>query len=215
MQSCRRSTATIALTFDDGPDPVWTPLVLDALARVRARATFFVLAPRARRYPSLLARMRESGHEIGLHCTEHVRHDDMTPEEIGADVESGLTALAGPVHLWRTPWGVVTPTTETVARKYGLTLVGWTADTEDWRGDTPGEMLGRIAGNLLPQAIVLMHDGIGPGAKREGSMMTVDVIGPLVSLTRSRGLEPVPLRELRRPLPDRNPDRSISRSGIK
>ena len=163
MQSGRR-TSPIALTFDDGPDPVWTPLVLDALARVRARATFFVVAARARRYPSLLVRMREEGHNVGFHCKEHIRHDSMTPGEIAADLESGLTALYPPVRLWRTPWGVVTPATEKIARKHGLTLVGWTADTEDWRGGPPDEMLARVTRNLLPRAIVLMHDGIGPGA---------------------------------------------------
>ena len=215
MQRSHRPAAPIALTFDDGPDPVWTPLVLDALASVRARATFFVVAPRARRYPSLLVRMREEGHDVGFHCTEHIRHDSMTPGEIEADLESGLTALACPVRLWRTPWGVVTPATEDVARKHGLTLVGWTTDTEDWRGGPPDEMLARVTRNLLPRAIVLMHDGIGPGATRDGCAMTVDVIGPLVSLARSRGLEPVPLQELRRPLPDRNPDPSVSRAGIK
>jgi len=215
MQSAHPSAALIALTFDDGPDPVWTPLVLDALASVRARATFFVVAPRARRYPSLLARIREEGHEVGLHCTEHVRHDARTPEEIESDVESGLTALAGPVRLWRTPWGVVTPATEEVARKHRLTLVGWTADTEDWRGGPPDEMLARVTGKLLPRAIVLMHDGIGPGATRDGCAMTVDVIVSLVSLARSRGLEAVPLQELRRPLPDRTPDPSVSRTGMK
>jgi peptidoglycan/xylan/chitin deacetylase (PgdA/CDA1 family) len=215
MQSAHPSAAPIALTFDDGPDPVWTPLVLDALASVRARATFFVVAPRARRYPSLLARIREEGHDVGLHCTEHVRHDAMTPEEIEADVESGLPALAGPVRLWRTPWGVVTPATKEVARSHRLTLVGWTADTEDWRGGPPDEMLARVTRKLLPRAIALMYDGIGPGATRDGCAMTVDVIGPLVSLARARGLEPVPLQELRRPLPDRNPDPSVSRTGMK
>jgi peptidoglycan/xylan/chitin deacetylase (PgdA/CDA1 family) len=215
MQSAHPSAAPIALTFDDGPDHVWTPLVLDALASVRAHATFFVVAPRARRYPSLLARMREEGHDVGLHCTEHIRHDAMTPDEIEVDVESALTVLAYPLRLWRTPWGVVTPTTEDVARKHGLTLVGWTADTGDWRGDTPGEMLGRVTRNLLPRAIVLLHDGIGPGATRDGCAMTVDVIGPLVSLARSRGLEPGPLHELRRPLPASNPDPSVSKTGIR
>jgi peptidoglycan/xylan/chitin deacetylase (PgdA/CDA1 family) len=129
-------------------------------------------------------------------------------------VESGLSTLAGPVRLWRTPWGVVTPATGEVARKHGLTLVGWTADTGDWRGDTPGELLGRVEENLLPRAIVLMHDGLGPGATRDGCEMTVEVIRPLVSLARSRGLEPVPLRELRLPLPDRNPDLTVSRTVV-
>lgn len=212
MQRRPRSATPIALTFDDGPDPVWTPLVLEALATVRARATFFVVAPRARRYPSLLTRMREEGHDVGFHCTEHVRHDALAPGEIEADLKSGLPALLPPVRLWRTPWGLVTPATEMVARNVGLTLVGWTADTEDWRGDPPEEMLGRVEGTLQPHAIVLMHDGVGPGATREGCAMTVDVIGPLVSLARSRGLEPGPLRALRHPLPDRNPDPLVSRT---
>jgi peptidoglycan-N-acetylglucosamine deacetylase len=209
MHSGHNSVATIALTFDDGPDPSWTPLVLDALASVHARATFFVVSGRARRYPALLTRMREDGHDVGFHCTEHVRHDVMKPEEIEADVRSGLTVFEDPARFWRTPWGVVTPATEDVARMYGLTLVGWTADTEDWRGGTPYEMLCRVEGKLLPRTVVLMHDGIGPGAMREDCAMTVNAIGPLVSLARSRDLEPVPLHELRQPWPERNPDESL------
>ena len=118
MQTGANSAARFALTFDDGPDPVLTPLVLDALARSRARATFFVVAPQARRCPTLLARMREEGHGVGFHCTEHVRHDAMTAAEIEADVETGLPALVDSVRLWRTPWGIVTPATEGIARKH-------------------------------------------------------------------------------------------------
>jgi peptidoglycan/xylan/chitin deacetylase (PgdA/CDA1 family) len=213
MQNGYRPASGIALTFDDGPDPAWTPLVLDVLASVRARATFFVVAPRARRYPSLLSRMREDGHDVAFHCKEHIRHDAMTPGEIEADLEAGLAALVPPVRLWRTPWGVVTPATEAVARRHGLTLVGWTADTEDWRGSAPAEMLARVEAHLLPGAVVLMHDGVGPGAIRNGCAETAALVGPLLSLARSRGLEPVALPDLRHPLPDRNPDYSIPRTG--
>ena len=206
MRPVYRSPAPVALTFDDGPDPIWTPLVLDALARARARATFFVVAPRAARYPSLLSSMRERGHDVAFHCVEHVRHDAMTRKEIEADVRTGLLALGGLVHYWRTPWGFITPATEVVADKHRLRLVGWTADTEDWRGGTPKEMLARIRGGISPGAIVLMHDGVGPGSKREGCQETVDLVGSLVSVVRSRGLEPATLDKLLHPLPDRNPD---------
>ena len=213
MQNGYRPATRIALTFDDGPDPVWTPLVLDALASVRASATFFVVAPRARRHPSLLARMRGEGHDVAFHCTEHIRHDAMTPGEIEADLESGLPALVPPVRLWRTPWGVVTPATGAVARKHGLTLVGWTADTQDWRGGAPAELLARVEADLVSGAIVLMHDGVGPGARRNGCGETAALVVPLVSLARSRGLEPVLLDDLHHPLPDRNPDYAISNVG--
>jgi hypothetical protein len=74
----------VALTFDDGPDPVWTPLVLDALGNAGAQATFFVVAPRAARYPSLVSYMQERGHNVAFHCSEHVRHDSMTRRDIEA-----------------------------------------------------------------------------------------------------------------------------------
>jgi peptidoglycan/xylan/chitin deacetylase (PgdA/CDA1 family) len=129
MRLDSRSPAPIALTFDDGPDPVWTPLMLDALAKASAPATFFVLAPRAARYPSLVSSILARGHDVAFHCAEHVRHDAMTSKEIEADLESGLAALGRPVGYWRTPWGLVTPATEEVAKRHHLGLVGWTADT--------------------------------------------------------------------------------------
>jgi peptidoglycan/xylan/chitin deacetylase (PgdA/CDA1 family) len=204
----------VALTFDDGPDPVWTPLVLEALARARACATFFVVASRAARYPSFLSSMRERGHDVAYHCNEHVRHDAMTPAEIEADVASGFVTLGQSVRYWRTPWGLVTPATEQVARRHHLGLVGWTADTEDWRGGTPDETLARVRGGIVPGAIVLMHDGVGPGARRDGCAGTVDLVGPLVALARSHGLEPATLGELLPPLPDRNPDFQAVRADI-
>jgi peptidoglycan-N-acetylglucosamine deacetylase len=208
-----RSQAPVALTFDDGPDPIWTPLVVDALARARARATFFVVAPRAARYASLISSIRERGHDVAFHCALHVRHDAMTRREIEADVESGLLALGRSVRYWRTPWGFITPATEEVAHKHRLRLVGWTADTEDWRGGAPEEMLARVRGRISPGAIVLMHDGVGPGATREDCAATVDLVRPLVALVRSLGLEPATLGELRLPLPDRNPDFEAGEAG--
>ena len=154
----------MALTFDDGPHPDWTPLVMDDLAMAGARATFFVVAPRTTRYPSLISCMRERGHDVAFHCSKHIRHDAMTHREIEVDVESGIMALGPSVRYWRTPWGLITSATEEVANKHRLELVGWSADTEDWRGGTPEEMLTRVSGRISPGAIVLMHDAIGLGA---------------------------------------------------
>lgn len=196
----------VALTFDDGPDPAWTPRVLDELAASRAPATFFVVAPRAVRHPALLGRAASEGHEVALHCVSHDRHDRMSRAEILADATEGLRLLGGLGHtirLWRTPWGVVTPDTVDVARSLGLGLLGWTTDSEDWRGEPPGVMIRRIS--LADGAVVLMHDGLGPGATRGGCAETVALVSPLVSLLRSRDLRPVRPAELPGPLPDRNP----------
>ena len=200
------------LTFDDGPDPAWTPAVLDALGRWGVLATFFVVAPRARLCPPLLRRMEAEGHGIGFHCSRHVRHDRLSEAEIEADVRAGLGVLKGlgvVPSLWRTPWGMVTPASERVAAAHGLGLVGWTADTEDWRGDDAATMLGRVRPGLAPGAVVLMHDGLGPGAERTGSAETVRLLGPLVAALRVRGLEPAVLDGFGGAapgaLPDRNP----------
>ena len=198
----------IALTFDDGPDPVWTPRVLDELAEAGALATFFVVAPLAARHPGLLRRALAEGHEVALHCNRHARHDRMGAAEIRSDAREGLRTLRGLGHEprdWRAPWGVVTRASEDVAADLGLRLVGWTADSEDWRGDEADVMLGRLAPGIEDGAVVLMHDGLGPGAFRDGCGPTVDLVAPILSLAASRGLTSVPVGRMPGPPPARNP----------
>lgn len=160
---------TLALTFDDGPDPVGTPRVLAALAAAGARATFFVIAPRARDHPELLPLIIDAGHTVGLHCDEHVRHSERDAEWCREDTGRALGALqelgVRPT-LWRTPWGDAAPWTEPIAAEHGLRLVGWTVDSHDWRGDSARTMYEATRSQLEPGAIVLAHDGIGPGAQR-------------------------------------------------
>ena len=78
---------TWALTFDDGPDPVWTPAVLDALAHAGARATFFVLGEAAARHPDVVRRTLAEGHAVELHGHAHLRHPALT--EVGEPLEEG------------------------------------------------------------------------------------------------------------------------------
>jgi peptidoglycan-N-acetylglucosamine deacetylase len=187
--------AALALTFDDGPDPRWTPAVLDALASAGARATFFVLAGPARRHPELLRRAVDEGHTVAPHADRHVRHTEMDARTGSLDLERTLDALASaglpaPRH-WRTPWGVEADWTGPLAAAHGLRLVGWDADTHDWRGDDAGSMLAAVAPQLdRTGAIVLAHDGLGPGARRSGCAETVALVAPLVAAARAQGLEP-------------------------
>lgn len=189
------------LTFDDGPDPFWTPRILDALAEAGARATFFVLTPLATEHPRLIDRMLREGHEIALHCREHTRHTGMTETEIHADTRRGLEDLASldvePV-CWRPPWGIATDGTRRVADEFGLRLALWTSDTHDWRGDGSGEMLRGIAEGLSDGSVVLMHDGLGPGATRYGCGETLDLVPAIVETLDLKGLRTTTIEELNR-----------------
>ncbi len=185
-----RGEPRVALTFDDGPDPTWTPLVLRRLRRLDAVATFFVIAPRAEAYPELIDAMLADGHEVALHCWSHTRHSTLAREEVEADTDRALASLGRlgvRPHRWRTPWGDTAPWSKAVAAERGLRLVGWTADTHDWRGDDAATMLAAIVPDLEHRAIVLMHDGIGPGARRRGCRETVLLLEPLCVAVRERG----------------------------
>ncbi len=178
------------LTFDDGPDPAWTPRLLDVLAAAGARATFFPIAPRAAAHPELIARMRAEGHAIGLHCDEHVRHSTQTEAWLRADTERALERLAGlgvtPTR-WRTPWGDTAPFTPDVADAHGLTLTGWTVDTHDWRGDRAETIFAATRADLTENAIVLAHDGIGPGSQRDDARETIAYTTRIIDFARETG----------------------------
>jgi peptidoglycan/xylan/chitin deacetylase (PgdA/CDA1 family) len=195
-----------SLTFDAGPDPVCTPAVLDALARASARATFFVLGEAAERYPELVLRALDEGHAVEVHGHAHLRHPAHTAAEVAGDLERALATLRGlgaEPRLWRVPWGDLADHTPALAATYGLELAGWTADTHDWRGDDAATMLAAVEPQLAVGAIVLAHDGLGPGAQRTGCEETVALIEPLVAAARARGLEPGPISG---PIPAGNPE---------
>ncbi|UJA21187.1 polysaccharide deacetylase family protein [Thermoleophilia bacterium SCSIO 60948] len=201
LSSPRRHTAPdrVALTFDDGPDPVWTPRVLDALGHERLRATFFCCVGSALENPGLIERMAAEGHEVALHCVEHVRHSELSETEVLEEARAGRAALEGlgiEPASWRTPWGIETPASATAAEEFGLELWHWSFDTHDWRGDSAEEMAAALPGGELADGeVVLMHDGIGPGARRDGCEQTVELIGRLAALASRRRLEPTTLAE--------------------
>lgn len=186
----------IALTFDDGPDPTWTPRVLAALARAEAGATFFVMGSAVARHPQVLEATLAAGHDVELHCGEHLRHTDTSRAAIERDADRALELLREHgvrPSLWRLPWGRMAPWSAEVAAERGLELVGWSADTHDWRGDQAASMLAALEPRLEPGTVVLMHDGLGPGARRPGCAETVALVEPLARAAGERGLEPAPL----------------------
>jgi peptidoglycan-N-acetylglucosamine deacetylase len=182
---------TLALTFDDGPDPVWTPALLDLLRALGARATFFPIAPRAAAHPAIIERMRTEGHAIGLHCDEHFRHSERDAAWLQRDTDAALWRMADvgvAPTLWRTPWGDTAPWSTQIARDRALRLIGWTADPHDWRGDPAAEMFEATRDALTDGAVVLAHDGLGPGAQREDPPTTLDYVALVGEHARAHGL---------------------------
>ena len=194
------SRGACALTFDDGPDPTWTARVLTCLADEGARATFFVMAGRAAAHPSLVDRMCAEGHEVALHCVRHVRHTEIDEAALRRDTEAGLRLLERlgvEARHWRAPWGVTTAASRAVAADLGLELVGWDVDTHDWRGDGAAAMHARVAGEIRADSVVLMHDGLGPGATRSDCRETLRLVPALLATLRAMRLRPAPVADLR------------------
>jgi peptidoglycan/xylan/chitin deacetylase (PgdA/CDA1 family) len=187
----------LALTFDDGPDAVWTERLLDRLRALKAHATFFPIASRAAAQPKLVARMCDEGHAIGLHCDEHVRHSERDAAWLERDTDRALERLAGlgvRPTFWRTPWGDTAPWSARIARDRDLRLIGWSVDTHDWGGHSAVEMFEATRADLRDGAVVLAHDGIGPGARRDSAAATIDYVALVGDHVRDRDLRLEALR---------------------
>ena len=185
--------------------------MLGALARAGVRATFFVLGERVVEHPGLLDEVLAAGHAVEVHGFGHLRHPECTREEVAADLDRALEALAArevAPAWWRVPWGYLAEFTAEVARERGLRLAGWDVDSHDWHGDGPEEMLRALT--LRQGSIVLAHDGIGAGARRATAEATAALVGPLVQAARERGLEPGPLTtDWPVEVPAGNPEQSL------
>jgi peptidoglycan/xylan/chitin deacetylase (PgdA/CDA1 family) len=159
------SLRRIALTFDDGPDPVWTPRVLALLAEHRVRGSFFLVGDRAMRSPDVVRAIAAGGHEIGNHGWAHrslwLCGPRRTASEIGRcqEVLAGLTGRAP--ALFRPPWGMVNAAMFPVLRRHGLRCVFWSIQPEGLRPVAADRQARRMLRRARPGAIVDLHDAEG------------------------------------------------------
>lgn len=155
----------VALTFDDGPDPVYTPQLLDLLQRYGARATFFVTGRRTQEYPDLVARTAAEGHQVGNHGLEHKDYSGLAPEAVVAEVTQAgamIQELTGKrPNVFRPPFGAYTSTVVDLLEQHDYHLVLWTWSTNSQDSlDHPSteEIVDRILQGVKPGAIILLHD---------------------------------------------------------
>lgn len=185
----------VALTFDDGPGPRWTPMVLDALDRHQARATFFVVGERLTRHERLV-RKRIARHELGNHTWAHHDLARLDEEQVRDQILRTHVAIkrvtGTTTTVMRPPWGHLGGSTLVVAEEFGYDVVMWSHQMREdrYKADPPAQARD-IVDNVGPGAIVLAHD-VGKN-KRLVALSQLDAI--LVGLRR-RGLRPVTVSEL-------------------
>ena len=155
--------SVVYLTFDDGPDPQWTPQVLDALAAAQARATFFAIGKCARRYPELLRRAKVEGHEIANHTFDHKHPWTLSADAARQQVFDGANAIADILgqapRFYRAPHGHNRPCMTAAARECGEEVVNWNLSAIDWGWFGKAERILRRLQAVRDADIVLMHDG--------------------------------------------------------
>jgi peptidoglycan/xylan/chitin deacetylase (PgdA/CDA1 family) len=156
----------VALTFDDGPDPRWTPQVLQLLSDAGIKATFCMIGFMAERHPDLVRAVRDQGHVLCDHTQHHMLHMDTKPHDVVvAEVDGGYRALTGilgsPPPIYRAPGGFLSPDVISVARGQGMRVLGWAVDPHDYEHPPADVILGRIVPKLRPGSVILLHDGGG------------------------------------------------------
>jgi len=160
-----RDRRRVALSFDDGPDPEVTPIVLSALAKHAARATFFSIGRSLAEHPELARRIFAEGHELGNHSWRHSRWQNFFgADEQASEIERGAQAIAAVTGsrakpLYRPPIGLKSPPLARAAYQHQLTLVAWSLHSRDTRSADPKRIAQRVLAKIRPGDIVLFHDG--------------------------------------------------------
>ena len=192
-----RRRGEIALTFDDGPDPEVTPLVLDILDRFGTRATFFCIARQAALHPELCREIARRGHMVENHSCGHLPTFAFLGlggirRELSRAQETlfGLTGRAP--RFFRPPAGLRNPLLDPVLHALGLKLVSWTRRGFDTRKADAASVAAQLVHGLRPGDILLLHDG-HCARTSDNQPVVVEVLPRVLEAARSQHLQPVTL----------------------
>ena len=195
VTSSRRRGA-VAITFDDGPHPVYTPMILDALRDRNFKATFFVLGKKAAAYPEVMERIVREGHEVAVHGWDHRHPWLMGPVTSATCLRKALHATkayrkAQDRPKYRPCWGFWTLWLALCTRSMGRIM--WSLPGNDWkRGATPESVKKHVSERARDGDIVLLHDG------GKYSWITAQALPGILDTLSHRGLLQVTVDELRR-----------------
>ncbi|TCN62884.1 polysaccharide deacetylase family protein [Acetobacteroides hydrogenigenes] len=159
------NSKSIALTFDDGPDSVWTPKVLEVLRRYNVKATFFCIGDKVEKHPQLVKMLIEEGHIVGNHTYYHTSFFPLLSTKKMVDelqrCNEALTNITGEsITLFRPPFGVTNPTIAASVRELGYKVVGWSIRSFDTVKSEREKVLRRILKKAHAGGVILMHDNL-------------------------------------------------------
>lgn len=187
----------IAITFDDGPDPTYTPQVLHLLRQYKAEATFFMIGFRVQRNPYLVKQVLKEGHEIGNHTMNHLYASNSSDEKLENDILDGKKFFEKWVKeplLFRPPGGYINDAVFKTAKEAGYQTVlwSWHQDPRDWANPGVESIVNHVVKNAKSGDIVLLHDG---GNNRS---QTVAALAKILPELKKQGYRFVTVSELLR-----------------
>lgn len=200
----------VALTFDDGPDRKYTPLILDVLKQHQVKATFFLIGKQSERFPEMVTRTVQDGHGIGNHTFNHRRLTELNKQQLQQEIQDTdvtLKKLIGYTpELVRAPFGNVSKSVRQRIEAEQHQLIGWTVDTRDWSGISVQKMRSIIQRDIDPNGIILMHSAGG-----RYCLNTIKLLPVMIEDLREAGYTFVTLREL---LQDQRADDELLPNGL-
>jgi peptidoglycan/xylan/chitin deacetylase (PgdA/CDA1 family) len=188
-------SGTLALTFDDGPDPEVTPSILDILEELEARGTFFLTGDNVKKHPHIARMISEKGHTIGNHSMSHRKLFLIRKNEVEYEIDEAQKVISdatGIKPVWfRPPYGIFDFTCSGVAKKRGISIVLWTVLSGDYSYVSSEEILRTVKPFIRPGAIQVFHD-----TRSGGGVALRDIIMDIGSMTLKKGIKLGSIEEL-------------------
>ncbi len=186
---------SLVLTFDDGPDIRYTPLLLDLLKHENVPATFFVVGNHAKNHPELIRQMLSEGHTVGAHTMSHKNALLCTPNGIREDFKASIRLhreLTGDaLRFFRPPWGISSPISNRYIKKYGITRVLWDVMAKDWKPETTSDAISsRLKTQVFDGAVICLHDaGEDTGGAAGAPRRTIDTLIHTIPWMKAQGYQ--------------------------
>lgn len=191
----------VALTFDDGPDPVYTPEILDILKEKDVQATFFLIGKNVNRHPEIALRMADEGHSIGSHTHSHKSLVPLTAKSTYIEIKNAEAAIEEATGirptLFRPPRGVYSSYARELLKEERYTLVLWDLSAVDWAELAPKKIVANVVNKIKPGSIILLHDSGDLITYRGGDRhSTVKALPEIIDKLRAQGYEFVTIDQM-------------------